>query len=69
MKYGQKLTLKQHRILAGYSQETFAEALDVDRSTVAFWETGRSNPRAKSIAKIETVLGIKWADDILMPEA
>ena len=69
MKYGQKLTLKQHRVLAGYSQEALAEAVGVDRTTVAFWEGGRSQPRAKSVAKLEALLGIKWADDILMPEA
>lgn len=30
---------------AGYTQEQFAEALSVDRTTVARWETGRAEPQ------------------------
>ena len=67
MKYGQKMTLAMLRKIAGYTQETFAEALDVDRSTVAFWETGRTHPSGKNVAKIEKVLNIKWSEDVLMP--
>lgn len=67
MKYGQKLTLSQHRMLAGYTQEAFAEAIGVDRVTVALWEAGKHKPYAKSVAKIEQVLNLHWADDVLMP--
>lgn len=67
MKYGQKMTLAMLRKIAGYTQETFAEALDVDRSTVAFWETGRAHPSGKNVAKIEKVLNINWSEDVLMP--
>lgn len=67
MKYGQKMTLAMLRKIAGYTQETFAEALDVDRSTVAFWETGRTHPSGKNVAKIEKVLNINWSEDVLMP--
>lgn len=67
MKYGQKMTLAMLRKIAGYTQETFAEALDVDRSTIAFWETGRTHPSGKNVAKIEKVLNINWAEDVLMP--
>lgn len=67
MKYGRPLTLKQHRQVAGYSQEEFANKVGVDRVTVWAWEQGVRMPRAKTVAKIEQVLDIKWADDILMP--
>ena len=67
MKYGRPLTLKQHRQVAGSSQEEFANKVGVDRVTVWSWEQGVRMPRAKTVAKIEQVLGIKWADDILMP--
>lgn len=69
MKYGKKLTLAQHRTIEGYTQEAFAKAIGVDRCTIAYWETGRTHPSGKNVAKIEQVLGIRWADDILMPEA
>ena len=68
MKYGQKMTLAMLRKIAGYTQETFAEAIGVDRCTIAFWETGRTHPSGKNIAKVEQVLDIKWAEDVLMPQ-
>lgn len=67
MKYGQKMTLANLRKIAGYTQETFAEAVGVDRCTIAFWETGRTHPSGKNVAKMEKVLGIVWAEDVLMP--
>lgn len=68
MKYGHRVPLKTHRILGGYTQEAFAKELGVDRATVSLWETGKHQPRGDSVARIETLLGIKWADDVLMPE-
>lgn len=38
-------------------QEDIARALDIDRSTVAKWETGRSLPRAERLVKLAKVLG------------
>ena len=66
MKYGKKLPLGTHRSIEGYTQETFAEAIGVDRTTVALWESGKHQPRYDSIAKIEELLGIKWSEDILV---
>ena len=57
-----------HRNIEGYTQVAFAEAIGVDRATVSQWETGVHQPHGKNVAKIEALLGIKWADDILMPE-
>ena len=69
MKYGRKLSLKTHRNIAGYTQDAFAEAVGVDRATVSLWECGHYMPRAMNIAKIEQVLDINWADDVLVPKA
>lgn len=68
MKYGRKLSLKTHRNIAGYTQDAFAEAVGVDRATVSQWETGAHHPHGKNVAKIEQVLEINWADDVLVPE-
>lgn len=38
-------------------QEDIARALDIDRSTVAKWETGRSLPRAELLVRLAKVLG------------
>lgn len=68
MKYGKKLPLSTHRSIEGYTQTTFAEAVGVDRATVSLWETGVHQPHGKNVAKIEELLNIKWADDILVPK-
>lgn len=43
---------KRCRIKAGLRQETAASALDVDRSTIAKWETGIAKPRADKLNAI-----------------
>lgn len=40
------------RIEANLRQEQAAEALNVDRSTVAKWETGKAKPRAEKLLAI-----------------
>jgi transcriptional regulator with XRE-family HTH domain len=37
--------LAERRKALGYSQESFAEQMNVDRSTVARWERGESGPQ------------------------
>lgn len=69
MQYIQKLTLKQHRTLAGMTQEELADALDIDRTTLAQWESGKLPQTFKRIAKLEELFDMRVADDLLMPEA
>lgn len=58
-------TLKRLRKMKGFaSQSTFAEALQVDQSTVQRWESGSFLPQQEHVTKIEKVLGIKSLDKI-----
>lgn len=51
-------TLKKSRLERGLSQQQLADALYVDRSTVASWETGRRVPSAVLVARISTYLNV-----------
>ena len=67
MRYRVRYTLKQWRMLQGFSQVAFAKKVKRDRATINRWEKGETQPSADDIAKIEQVLKIKWSDDIRMP--
>ena len=43
---------RKYRLKAGLRQETVAAALNVDRSTIAKWETGIAKPRADKLIAI-----------------
>ena len=49
--------LAPHRKVAGYTQETFAEALGVTRSLLAAWEAGRVWPSARWLPEMAALLG------------
>lgn len=51
-----------------FTQETLAECLNIDRSTVAKWETGKSYPKAKLLPKIAEVLNCT-VDELLLDES
>lgn len=45
------------RVAAGLRQEDVARELNIDRSTVAKWETGRAKPRADALIKLARLFG------------
>lgn len=48
----------------GLKQKELAAAINVDRSTIAKWETGASHPRVELLPKIASVLNCT-VDDLL----
>lgn len=48
--------LARRRKAAGYTQEALAECLEVTRSALAAWETGRAWPPASLLPSIADVL-------------
>lgn len=66
MRYRVRYTLKQWRRLRNLSQQELANAIGVNYTTIWRWENG-DMPNAKYIPLIESVLDIKWSDDVLMP--
>lgn len=59
---GQNIRLFREK--AGYTQDSFAEAIDVNRVTLSKYESGQSIPGGKIIAKMSQVLHVS-ADSIL----
>jgi transcriptional regulator with XRE-family HTH domain len=51
------LTIKRLRKKVLLTQESLAERINVDRSTVAKWETGASFPRTDMLPKLAEILG------------
>lgn len=60
MRLGQRI--RQLRRDAGYSQEKFALAIDMDRTYFASVESGRRNIFLVNIEKIADGLGVSMAD-------
>lgn len=50
--------LKQYRKGLGFTQEQVAQALHIDRSTYAYYETGRSNPSIVMVIKFADFYGV-----------
>ncbi len=53
---------------SGKTQEEVASALNLDRSTVAKWESSHSNPRFEILTKLADTLGCTL-DDLIVREA
>lgn len=49
--------LKSLRDQAKFTQEDVAVKLNIDRSTIAKWETGEAMPRADKLPQLAQVLG------------
>lgn len=56
MGIGQKI--KQARQLAGLSQEKLAAGINVKRSTLAAWESGRNEPDSDNVKQIAIVCNV-----------
>ena len=57
-------SIKKIRTSLGYTQERFASLLHVSRTTVAMWETGKSEPGYETIRLLSTLFNIS-ADFII----
>lgn len=49
---------------AGFTQQTFADALDIKRSLVGAYEEGRADPRISNLIKMSELFGIR-IDDLI----
>lgn len=49
--------IRELRKIKKLSQQELAAKLDVDRSTIAKWETGTSSPRMNRLIQLTRVLG------------
>ena len=48
--------LKELREKANLTQESLAKLINVDRSTIANWETGEASPRSDKLPTLANVL-------------
>lgn len=48
------------RNLQGFTQQDIADAVGVDRSSYAMYESGRRNPHVATAKKIATILKFDW---------
>lgn len=60
--------LAPRRKAAGYTQETFAEALGVTRSLLAAWEVGHAWPSARRLPEMAALLGCPIGALFIVPE-
>lgn len=56
--------LKELRKAFGYSQQKLADFMTVSRSTIAMWETGKSQPDNESLSKLAFIFNTS-TDDLL----
>lgn len=54
--------IKQLRENANLTQQQLSENLNVDRSTVAKWETGEAMPRADKLPELAKIFGCSIDD-------
>ena len=59
------MNFKIMRLRAGLTQQDVAEKWDVDRSSVAKWETGEAMPRADKLPQIAVLLNCT-VDELLV---
>ena len=49
--------LRQARLQAGYSQQNIADALNVNRATYTYYETGKTTPDPVTLGRIARICG------------
>ena len=54
---GDKLKLKDRRESTGLTQDAVAQALNISRTTVTMWESGKVNPTADKLPAIAKLYG------------
>lgn len=54
------LVLRQCRENAGLTQKQVSDALNVERSTYAYYETGNTHPSCAFVVKVSKILGIDY---------
>ena len=54
--------LKELRLSAGYTQQEIADILQIDRSTYAYYEAGKTEPNIPKLKKIANMYGISLDD-------
>lgn len=62
------MNIKQFREKCGIRQEDIATKLNVDRSTIAKWETGEAMPRSDKLPELAKILDCS-IDDLYRKEA
>ena len=61
------MSFKTARMSGGMTQDQIAKRLDISRSTVAMWETGRTFPRGATLLRLGEILGCT-VDELLKGE-
>lgn len=65
---GEILSFKSAREKSGKTQRDLATELGIDQSTVSLWEVGKTQPRAKLLPRLASILGCT-VDELLDPDA
>lgn len=55
-----KISLKAARVNADMTQEEAAKLLNVDKSTIASWEKGKTQPKYTQGVKLSEIYGIPY---------
>ena len=56
------LTLKKLRENSGYTQQQIADVLNIDRSTYAYYETGKTTPDINTIIKLSKIFNVPYTE-------
>lgn len=60
--------LKKFRLASGLTQQQVADVLSLDRSTYAYYESGKTTPDIRSVSKLIKIFNISYYDLIDEPD-